>query len=98
MKSTGVRDRAFYATLIIFMWHNTLNLVREGRRKLGWIFEKQRRIEGIELCKSGDQCLTPVNSSEPSGYIKCEEFLDWLSNCQVLKNLVPKILLRWVVC
>jgi hypothetical protein len=31
------------------MWH-MLSLDIEGRIKLGWVIEKQRRIEKIELC------------------------------------------------
>jgi hypothetical protein len=46
-KALALTERTFYATL---MWHNTLSLYVEGSIKLRWVFEKQRRIEKIELC------------------------------------------------
>jgi hypothetical protein len=57
-KALALREWTFYATL---MWHNTLSLDIQGRIKLGWVFEKQRRIEKIELRDQQWQSLSGLS-------------------------------------
>jgi len=48
-------------------------------------------VERRVLTQDRDQWWAVVNTvNEPSGSIKGEEFLDWLSDCQLLKkDFVP---------
>jgi hypothetical protein len=49
----------------------------EGRIILRWIFKNDfGSIDWINLAQDSDRCV-----NEPSGSIKCGEFLDWLRTC-----------------
>ena len=47
-------------------------------------------MDWINLDQGGNVALCCLNNNELSSYIKCEEFLDYLRNCQLIeKNSTP---------
>jgi hypothetical protein len=50
-------------------------------REIGW-----DGMDWIDLAQDRDLWRDIVNTNEPSGSIKCWEFLEWLQNWQLLKK------------
>jgi len=59
-----------------------------GRIVLRWIIRRWDGGHGLDQCGSGEGQVadTCECGNEPSGYIKCGEFFDWLRTCYLLKK------------
>jgi hypothetical protein len=50
--------------------------IERGHKEIGC-----ESMDWIHLAQARDQCWVLVNTNEPLGFIKGNEFLDWLSDC-----------------
>jgi hypothetical protein len=58
-----------------------VNNIKMDLREIGW-----DGMDWNDVAQDRDQWRALVNTNEPSGSIKCWEFLEWLHNWQLLKK------------